>query len=254
MLHFSQRQQSPRKRGDLFLAGPGLPHFSARSRYPLEWISVYFLPSELLELDRGHDGGQILRRIAVVDPAGDRYIRPLPALRRQLLRGFGELADEFQRPAFGTRLKLRALLSTLLVDIVRGEQAKGWTSGKNPRAGNWVLAEKALNYLREHFAEPIYTRDLVAITGLSESGLRNVFHECVGMPWVQYLQAYRIHRAAALLLEPGASVTEAALAVGFENLGHFTTAFHACMKVAPRDYAKHRPNPADRKKRADDRE
>ena len=58
------------------------------------------------------------------------------------------------------------------------------------------------------------------------------------MPWSRYLQGYRIHRAAALLSQPGHNILETAMAVGFESLSHFNTIFRSVMGVSPRVYAK----------------
>ena len=67
MLHFSQRQQIRRRPGDVFLAGPGVPHYSCDHRYPLEWITAYFEPSVLLEMGAHEDAGRILQCVTVVD-------------------------------------------------------------------------------------------------------------------------------------------------------------------------------------------
>ena len=56
------------------------------------------------------------------------------------------------------------------------------------------------------------------------------------MPWVKYLQIYRIHRAALLLCEGGVNITEIALAVGFESPSHFNATFRAVMGEAPSEY------------------
>ncbi|MGI8964931.1 MAG: helix-turn-helix transcriptional regulator [Limisphaerales bacterium] len=92
--------------------------------------------------------------------------------------------------------------------------------------------------MREHFAEDIYARDLAAAAGVSESRLKVLFQEMLGMPWTQYLRGYRIHRAAALLCEPNHHILEACLAVGFQSLSHFNSTFRSIMGVAPSVYAK----------------
>jgi AraC-like DNA-binding protein len=73
---------------------------------------------------------------------------------------------------------------------------------------------------------------------VSETRLKVLFRETLGMTWGKYLQGYRIHRAAALLGEASRNVTETALAVGFESLSHFDATFHSFMGVSPREYAK----------------
>jgi AraC-like DNA-binding protein len=238
MLHFSQKQQVRRRSGDVFLAGPGVPHFSCDHRYPLEWITAYFEPGVLLEMGAHGDAGRILQRVALVDDPSRRYFRPAAALRRRLAHGLSEMSNECNQPTFGSELRLRSLLVEMLVAIVRSELAEGAETRPGPRDGNWVLAEQALHYLQQHYAEVIYARDVAAAAGVSQSGLRGLFRDCVGMPWVQYLQNYRICQAMALLVEPSRTVTDVALAVGYSNLSHFATAFHASVGVSPREYAR----------------
>jgi Helix-turn-helix domain len=59
-----------------------------------------------------------------------------------------------------------------------------------------------------------------------------------GASWMKFLQGYRIHRALALLSEPGHNVREVALAAGFDSLSHFNTTFHSFMGVSPQHYFK----------------
>jgi len=103
-----------------------------------------------------------------------------------------------------------------------------------------------LAFLRDHFAENIYARDLAAVAGVSQSRLKVLFHEVLGVPWTHYLLGYRIHRAAALLTQPGHRVLESALAVGFESLSHFNAAFRSMMGVPPSLYAKTATGKAER--------
>jgi AraC-like DNA-binding protein len=96
---------------------------------------------------------------------------------------------------------------------------------------------KALQYLREHYSEPIYAADLCQYVGASESTMKIKFHKALGCSWVKYLQGYRVHRAAALI-ETGQNVTDAALAVGYESIGHFNKTFRTIMGTAPKKYRK----------------
>jgi transcriptional regulator GlxA family with amidase domain len=102
----------------------------------------------------------------------------------------------------------------------------------------WKPVEKALNYVQQHFDEAVYAKDLAAVAGVSQSRLKQLFHEHLGMPWSRYLQGYRLDRAAALLSQPGHSVLETALAVGFESVSHFNTMFRSILGMPPREYAR----------------
>ncbi len=77
--------------------------------------------------------------------------------------------------------------------------------------------------------------------GMSTFYFARVFRELVGQSPHQYLLRARLAHAARMLRKE-ASVTEAALSSGFDNLSHFTRTFHSHFGVAPVEYAKRRPS------------
>ncbi|MCL5098317.1 MAG: AraC family transcriptional regulator [Candidatus Omnitrophica bacterium] len=223
--------------GDLFLAGPMVPHWARITRYPLRFITVYFLPSVLIELGPESDGPQILYRFTAQQSLNDRLVRLPPILRRQFKNGFEKIVAVYEQEKFGREIELRTLLMGLLVQLLRWEQKIG-RKVKETRLINWKSVSKSLQYLRENFREPIYAADLARIAGVSESRLRLLFKHALGVNWSKYLQAYRIHRAALLLSQSGGNVYDAALEVGFESWSHFHAAFRSIMGVTPSDYVK----------------
>lgn len=73
--------------------------------------------------------------------------------------------------------------------------------------------------------------------GLNERKLKEGFRHIVGNSVHAYLRQVRLD-AAASLLRDGHSVTEAALAVGFDNLSHFSKVFRAAKGVSPSQYVR----------------
>jgi AraC-like DNA-binding protein len=186
----------------------------------------------------GEDGVRMLRRFTAKQPLGERLVFPPPSLRRGLAERFHSMELECQRHLFGREVKLRANLLELIVDLVRWEQRSGRPRPTAKAITTWQPLDLALQYLRTHYAEPIYASDLAQAAGVSKSRLKDQFHQGLGMPWSRYLQCYRVHMAAAMLNEPHRQVTETAFAVGFESLSHFNTTFRAIMGVSPGAYAK----------------
>ncbi len=43
-IQFVGKEQATREPGDLFLAGPGVPHWFEVTEYPISFVTVYFLP------------------------------------------------------------------------------------------------------------------------------------------------------------------------------------------------------------------
>jgi len=235
---FVGRENVERLAGDYFLAGPGVAHWYKGTRYPVRFAAIYFLPSVLIEMGPASDGMRIFRRFAARQTLAERLVRPSRELAPRIKAGFDEMIMEFERKTFGHEVRLRTLLLEMLVQMLRWEQEMGRELKMATSTTGWKHVERALNFLREHFAEDIYARDLAAVAGVSQSRLKELFHDVLGMPWSRYLQGYRIHRAAALLSQPGHNILETAMAVGFESLSHFNTIFRSVMGVSPRVYAK----------------
>lgn len=232
------RENVERAAGDYFLAGPGVAHWYKGLRYPVRFAAIYFLPSVLIEMGPVSDGMRILQRFTARQSLARRVVRPPPGLAPVLRAGFEAMIREFESRAFGHEVRLRTLLLEMLVQTLRWEKEQGRAVETAAASGGWAHLERALNYLRERFAEEIYARDLAMAAGVSESRLKALFHEVLGMPWTHYLRGYRMHRAAALLGEPGRTILEISLAVGFQSLSHFNASFRSIMGVSPSVYAK----------------
>lgn len=72
-----------------------------------------------------------------------------------------------------------------LVTLLRWEQAQGLNIGGEELEVDWRVILKALQYLRDHYTEQIYARDLARATGVSESRLKVLFQEALGLSWVK---------------------------------------------------------------------
>jgi AraC-like DNA-binding protein len=234
---FVERERATRMPGDLFLAGPGVPHWATVVEYPFEFITVYFLPSVLIEIGPESDGAKLIARFTSSQSLSERLVRPPPQLRTRITRLLKEMIAEFNGSGFGREIRLRVLLMSALVELLRWEEANG-RDLREAEEFDWGPVNKALHYLREHFSEPIYARNLAKAAGISESRMKALFHHSLGMSWVKYLQGYRIHRAAALLCLAGSSITEAALNCGFDSISHFNSTFRSFMGVCPTEYQK----------------
>jgi AraC-like DNA-binding protein len=245
MVAMVEGEEAERLPGDIFLVGPGVPHWAKIKQYPLKYISVCFLPRLLIDWGPQSDGAKILRRFTLSHTLNQRLVRPPEDLRQRLAGFFEAMVREFQQNQFGREIRLRTLLMEQFVVILRWEQASG-SLVRESEGVEWRPIHKTLQYLREHYAEPIYAEAVARAAGVSMSRLKILFHQALGISWVKYLQGYRVRRAAALLSQPGVSVTEAAYSVGFESISHFNATFRSCMNVCPTLYQTHRAmNPTE---------
>jgi AraC-like DNA-binding protein len=233
-------EETRRAVNDIMLLGPGIPHWGKVTKYPHRAITVYFLPSALLEFCNPHVSVSILRRFSAPRSLGERMVRLPPAMHRRLVRSLRDIDNEFRRRAFGWELRAGAILFSEIVSLMRWEASRGSGHSGDAADVDWRPVVQALRYLRENYADQVYAADVAKAAGVSETRLKLVFRRALGMPWVKYLQIYRTHRAALMLCEGRMNVTEVALNVGFESLSHFNSTFRSIMGQTPSQYAQQR--------------
>ncbi len=85
---------------------------------------------------------------------------------------------------------------------------------------------------------PLKRSDVAAQVGMSESHFGKVFRRRVGLSFRTYVQLARVARAQDLLLEPGKSVLDVAMEVGYADTASFTRAFSKIVGDSPTEYRK----------------
>ena len=104
---------------------------------------------------------------------------------------------------------------------------------------NWERSIRpALEYIAEHFQEPITVKQLADSVHLSESYFMHQFQKQVGFRAVEYLSHYRINQACKELLSTKKSVLEIAFDCGFRNLSNFNRQFRKITSNTPTEYRK----------------
>jgi AraC family transcriptional regulator len=77
---------------------------------------------------------------------------------------------------------------------------------------------------------------LARIAAVSKFHLVRVFDELTGTTPHHFLACLRVQRAKELLLDPGASISQVCLEVGYASLGTFSKTFSGLVGVSPQDF------------------
>ena len=93
--------------------------------------------------------------------------------------------------------------------------------------------EEVCSILARDLENPPTLEMLAKEVGCGEFHLSRTFSQHVGRTVPQYLRQLRLERAAQLLKEGRCNVTEAALAVGYSSLSHFSKAFWEAYGCCP---------------------
>ncbi|MFD4971263.1 helix-turn-helix domain-containing protein [Streptomyces sp. NPDC058424] len=93
--------------------------------------------------------------------------------------------------------------------------------------------ERAVEYIRENFSDPLTVTDIAERARLSRFHFSRVFKEETGVSPGRFLAAVRIHEAKRLIDGTSMSIAEVSAAVGYSSLGSFTDSFMASVGLSP---------------------
>lgn len=93
-----------------------------------------------------------------------------------------------------------------------------------------------LDYIHENYKYPITTSDLALKWYISESHLCKIFKNAAGVSLLEYINRFRIDKAAVLLKNTDEDISKIAQNVGFENLNYFDRIFKKYKGMSPGKY------------------
>lgn len=100
------------------------------------------------------------------------------------------------------------------------------------------VAHRACRWIYDHLAEDLRTETIARQMSLSESHMRRVFREEIGMSLGEFVRNARIHRAASLLHSTSLPVGALAQRCGYESPFTFSRAFKNAVGVSPLHFRK----------------
>jgi len=108
--------------------------------------------------------------------------------------------------------------------------------------------DKIIDYIKSHYEAPLSLNDLAAYVGLHPNYVSNLFHKERGIPFIQYLNAFRIGKAKEILeREPGMPIHIVGQRVGFESPQHFVKIFKRYVGLTPGAYKENHFRLAERR-------
>ena len=122
-----------------------------------------------------------------------------------------------------------ALTEALGIELLRG-------APRRKNEGRSVAVARAVDFIRASYERSLGMDEVSRAAGLSRYELSRRFRVEVGTSPYQYVQRVRLEHAAARLARAGATVTEAALSSGFNDLGRFSRAFKQHFGTLPSAY------------------
>jgi AraC-like DNA-binding protein len=206
--------------GSVFIVAPELVHTGDPATEAGYSYEVLYLTPELVAAAADESGGReprLPRHVVVDDPPLARRLRALHACLRRGDSGL-EAEERFVVAA--------AFLCRQLEPAPR--DVRGPIRHRAVR--------RAVELLRERWAEPVTLPELAVHAGLSPSALVRQFHRELGLPPHSFQLNIRVLQARELLRR-GRPPAEVALETGFYDQAHLTRVFKRAVGVPPQRFA-----------------
>ncbi|AFH62973.1 transcriptional regulator [Paenibacillus mucilaginosus K02] len=101
------------------------------------------------------------------------------------------------------------------------------------------MSKKMIEYVADHFTEPITLDSLAAELCVSKYYISHIFSDRIKMNFRQYLGLLRAEYAAKLIRTTDAALSAVSSSAGFDSQRTFNRVFHAKYGMSPREYRNH---------------
>lgn len=91
----------------------------------------------------------------------------------------------------------------------------------------------AIDWLKNHFTEPLKVDDLAAYVSMSNSSFHHHFRSLTAMTPLQYQKKLRLHKAKKLMLVENYDAASAAFEVGYESPSQFSREYNRLFGASP---------------------
>lgn len=157
-----------------------------------------------------------------------------PLIRDSLLR----LQKEYVEQQDGWPLLIKAYLMVALGEFYRYYQRLDALKTDSSVAIAYGRIRSVVEYIHEHFDEPLTLGQLADHTMISKNYLSTVFSNTMKLSLFDYIEQVRVNHARWLLQTTEESVLDIAQKSGFHSSSYFNRVFKKIMGMAPNQYRK----------------
>lgn len=212
------------------------PHEVLTLRFSLEWLKLQ------LELKGRRAAETIWKRLGGY-PGGSGDVRPMSVYDHRLCAEFLNPPVSRDGRILWFRARMLEMVSHFFF-LTKSDETPFCVRQKHTAAAR---VERVKEILLDRLEDPPTLAELGREAACSPHYLSRTFSRATGMTIQRYLRRLRIEEAAHLLRNGRHNVTEAALAVGYNSLSHFSKAFCEVMGCCPCLYQGRNQIPPDKR-------
>lgn len=129
-------------------------------------------------------------------------------------------------------------ISQLFAHILQNGYYEGSQSDHAERPHKIDLIKSVLEYTELHYASPITLNDLAAVAGMNPKYFCRFFRSITHQTPIEYVNSYRIEKAAQMLHSTRLPITNICMECGFNDSSNFIKVFRKYKGMTPKQYRK----------------
>ena len=149
-----------------------------------------------------------------------------------------QLFEESQKHSPGHEFFTAGLILGFIGTVIRDGAYSIPSETQYQNAQQAQQIKKALTRIRHDYRLPLTLQELSSEATMAPNYFCRVFREIVGRPPIDYLNCYRIERAAELIYSTNEILTDIALKCGFNDSCYFSRSFRKYKGMSPSEYRK----------------
>jgi len=158
------------------------------------------------------------------------------AWSRKVLEELHGLRRELEEQRKGYEFAVKSRLFRILAEIAAENR---WTSrNPEPDAGDYdlQLLKRVLAHIEQNYSRRIYIRELAKMGHMADAQFCRFFKRWVRRTPTEYINSYRVKKAAELLRQSDRKLSDIAREVGFDHPSYFIRRFRAELRCTPAVY------------------
>ena len=156
-----------------------------------------------------------------------------------ILNSFRQLIDSFNSRNYGYQLSIKSSLFNIFYTLFNENHIQ--INIEKEHYNDLIKVEKlkeVIKYIQTNYKNPISIKELADIAQYSEYHFLRFFKNETSKTCTQYINNFRIQKAALLLSNTSLSITEIAYEVGFGDVSYFIKTFKKYMCTSPNKFRK----------------
>ena len=149
---------------------------------------------------------------------------------QKILQAIRKLETEMRLKKKFSRIECIKDIYNILLMILQSEEKRYLPVGKQKKI------TPALEYIVQNYDKKIYNDYLAVLCGLSTVYFRKLFTEVMRQSPMEYVQNLRIEKAREMLRSDYGSISDVAIALGYQSIYDFSRSFKKSVGISPKAF------------------